>query len=155
MKKFLLALSTTKYSKEAIDYAIDLAKQKEAELKVIFILDSNVPGTVFEKLTDIGFIGDKPSTDLQEAISNEYADQAKKVLVEIKDQSSEMGVECQTYLEEGDFGSKCLESIARFSADMIILARSRRSFFSRMFFGSAVDSLLRQAPCEIKIFDEE
>jgi len=154
-KKFLLALSTTKYSKEAIDYAIDLAKQKEAELKVVFILDSNVPGTIFENLTDIGFIGDRPSTDLKEAISNEYFEQAKQVIVEIKDQSNEMGVECETFLEEGDFGYKCLESIARLSADMIILTRSRRSFFSKLFFGSAVDALLRQAPCEIKIFEEE
>lgn len=155
MKKYLLALSTTEYSKEAIDYAIDLARNKEAELKAMFILDSSVPGTVFENLTDIGFIGDKPSTELKEAISKEYEERAKEVLREIKEQAKKSGVPCETLLEEGDFTEKCLEAIARFSADMIILNRSRRSYFSRLFFGSAVDSLLRQAPCEIKIYEEE
>lgn len=155
MKKFLLALSTTQQSKEAIRYALDLAKQKKADLIVLFILDSNVPATIFEKLTDIGFIGERPSAELKDAISNEYIEQAKQVVEDIKKQAEASEVKCETHIEEGDFIDKSLEAIGRFAADMIILNRTRRSAFSRLFLGSGVDRLLRQAPCEIKIFEEE
>jgi len=155
MERFLLALSTTEQSKEAISYALDLAKQRQAELTVLFILDSNVPATIFEKLTDIGFIGERPSAELKEAIAAEYSQQAVKRLEEIKVEADAAGVKCQTFLEAGDFSEKSLEAIGRFAADMIILNRTRRTAISRLFLGSAVDRLLRQAPCEIKIFEEE
>ncbi len=153
MKKFLLVLSTTEQSNEVVGYALSLAKDKDAALFVLFILDSNVPATIFEKLTNIGFIGDKPGSELKEAISNEYADQAHQFLNDIKEEADTKGVSCKTFIEQGDFTDKALAAIARFAADMIILNRSRKSVFSRLLIGSKIDRLLRKAPCEIKIFE--
>lgn len=155
MKKFLLVLSTTQQSGEAISYALSIAKNKDADLFVLFILDSIVPATIFEKLTDIGFIGDKPSSELKEAISNEYEEQAVQLLSDIKARAADKGISCKTFIEQGDFTEKCLEAIARFAADMIILNRTRKSALSRLLIGSKIDRLLRKAPCEIKIFEGE
>lgn len=155
MKKFLLVLSTTQQSSEAISYALSIAKNQDADLFVLFILDSIVPATIFEKLTDIGFIGDKPSSELKEAISNEYEEQAVQLLSDIKARAADKGISCKTFIERGDFTEKCLEAIARFAADMIILNRTRKSALSRLLIGSKIDRLLRKAPCEIKIFEGE
>jgi len=155
MKKFLLVLSTTEQSNEAINYALNIAKNKGADLFVLFILDSIVPATIFEKLTDMGFIGDRPSSELEEAISNEYVEQAAQLLSDIEAKAAAAGVSCKTFIEQGDFSEKCLEAVARFAADMIILIRTRKSALSRLLIGSKVDKLLRKVPCEIKIFEGE
>jgi len=155
MKKFLLVLSTTQQSGEAISYALNIAKNKDAELYVLFILDSVVPATIFEKLTDIGFIGDKPSSELTEAITKEYEEQAVQLLKDIEKRAADTGISCKTFIEQGDFAEVCLEAIARFAADMIILNRTRKSALSRLLIGSKIDRLLRKAPCEIKIFEGE
>jgi len=138
----------------AIEMALEFAKQKKASLKVVFILDSSVPGAIFERLTDVGFIGDKPSQELQEAVETEYRKQAVQHLDEIKKMAIAKDVDCETLLEQGEFVETTLAAVAKSAADVLIVSRTRRSALSRMLLGSAVDKLIRQAPCEIKVFEE-
>lgn len=154
MKKILLALSLTQQTQEGVNLAIELAGKKGAKLYVLFVLDSNVPDTIFEKLTDIGFIGEKPSSELRSAVAKQYRGEAEKQLDDIAKSAVRMNVECDVLLEEGDFTEKTLEAVAKFAVDMLVLTRTRRSALSKLFMGSGVDRLLRQAPCEIKIFED-
>jgi len=149
----ILALSTTFQSAEAIDMALEFVQQKGASLKVIFVLDSGVPGAIFEKLTDIGFIGDKPSQELQEAVAGEYRKQAVAQLEEIRQAALSKGVDCETAIEQGEFADQTLGAIMKYAADMLIISRTRQSQLSRLLVSSAVDKLIRQAPCEIKVFE--
>lgn len=150
---FLLTLSMTAQAPGAIDMALDFAKQKRASLKVLFILDSSVPGAIFERLTDVGFIGDKPSQELQEAVESEYRKQAVQQLEEIKKAAVAKDVDCEILLEQGEFVEETLAEVAKCAADVLIVSRTRQSALSRMLLGSAVDKLIKQAPCEIKVFE--
>ena len=133
--------------------ALEFARQKGASLKVLFVLDSSVPGAIFERLTDIGFIGDKPSQELQEAVAGEYRKQAVEQLEEIKQVAQAKGVDCETAIEQGEFVDQTLGAVMKYAADMLIISRTRQSALSRLFVSSAVDRLIRQAPCEIKVFE--
>lgn len=150
---FLLALSTNLQTTEAAEMAVELAAQKEAELKVLYVLDSSVPQAIFERLSDIGFIGEKPSQELERVVSNEYREQAEKLLSDIRVIADKKHVKCTTFLEEGDFVERTIAGISRYAVDLLIITRTRQSPLARLFAGSAVDRLVRQAPCEIKVFE--
>lgn len=151
---YLLALSSQASSSEAIDHAVSLAKEKGAMLVGLFVLDAAVADTVFDNLTDMGFIGEKPGSDLRDAVAKEYATQASAQLERLLLQAGEAGVECKSVLRQGPFTETVLEAIGTYAADMLILTRTRRSTLGRLLLGSNIDSLLRKAPCEIKIFEE-
>ncbi len=150
---FVLALSTAEQAPEAIASAIEFASAKKAKLFTVFILDSTVPAAIFDKLTDIGFIGEKPGTDLESAVSAEYRRQAKATLAEVKREAEGAGVECATEIVEGDFIDKAVAAAAKHAADTLIIVRTRRSFLSRLLAGTGINDLVRQAPCEIKVFE--
>jgi len=151
---YLLALSTQASSSEAIDHAVSLAGEKGAKLVGLFVLDAAVADAVFDNLTDMGFIGDKPGSDLRDAVVKEYATQATLQLESLLLKAKEAGVECESVLRQGAFAETVLEAIGAYAADMLILTRTRRSMLGRLFLGSNIDGLLRKAPCEIKIFEE-
>jgi len=62
MKNILLILSTSRTSQNAIRHAVSLAKKEKAKLVVLYIIETELTNEIFDKFTDIGFIGDKPST---------------------------------------------------------------------------------------------
>ena len=153
MKKFLLAMSTTVQSSELVETALDFVKEKEAELVVVFVLDSQVPEAIFSQLTDIGFTGEKLSGQLKEAVNQEYQHQANEILTEIKERAKQKKVNCQVAVKEGNFTDKVLEAVGEYQPDLLILSRVRQTFLTRLFSRSAMDELLRRAPCEIKVFE--
>jgi len=150
---FVLALSTTEQAPEAIASAIDFSLAKGAKLHAVFVLDATVPRAIFDKLTDIGFIGEKPGTELESAVAAESRRQAEATLAEVKRAAEAKGIDCGTEIVEGDFIDKSLEAAAKYAADTLIIVRTRRSFLSRLLAGTGIDNLVRQAPCEIKVFE--
>ncbi|MDP1809486.1 MAG: universal stress protein [Actinomycetota bacterium] len=153
MINVVLALSTFEPGPEAIASAIGFSRVKEAKLFAVFVLDSTVSAAIFDKLTDIGFIGEKPGAELEAAVSAEYRRQAATTLAEVKQAADAQGVECEIEMVEGDFVDKSLEVVARHAADTLIIVRTRKSFLSRLLTGSGMENLVRQAPCEIKVFE--
>lgn len=153
MATFLFALSTTEVAPEVINHVVKFAATKKAKLVTLFVIDESVPQTVFQRLTDIGFIGEKPSEELEKAVNLEYQRQAKQLLAEVKKVCAQQGVTCATKLAPGSFTETVLQEVAAFAADLLILIRERRSFLSRLLATSAVETIIYQAPCEIKIFE--
>lgn len=153
MIKVVLALSTLEVGPEAVAAAIEFSRVRGAKLFAVFVLDSTVPTAIFDKLTDIGFIGEKPGAELESAVSGEYRRQAAAILAEIKQIADDAGVECLGEIVEGDFVDKSLEAVARYAADTLIIVRTRKSFLSRFLTGTGMEHLVRQAPCEIKVFE--
>ncbi len=154
MKNILLVLSTTRQSPKTIDLAVERAKKEGARLIVLFILDSGMPDSIFEKLTDIGFTGEKPSQQLYDSILLEYRERGKRKLMEIEEAVSGTGVPVECLIREGDFASCCLDVIREKGADLVILTRKKRSTLSRFIFGSAIEDVEREAGCELVIVDE-
>lgn len=149
----VMVLSTGGPLAEAIEAAVRFAKEKKARLDVVFILESKVGTAIFDKLTDIGFIGEKPSEELEAAVDQEYRRQAEETLNEVRCAARLIGADATTEIVVGDFVEKSLEAVAKHAADVLIVARVRQSLLSKLMAGDSVTALLRQAPCEIKIFE--
>jgi nucleotide-binding universal stress UspA family protein len=154
MKNILLVLTTTCQVDRAIELAIDKAKNEKANLTVLFIIDSSVSDSVVNKLSDFGFLGDRPSSELTHAIIKEYRDQGSKKLDEIKWLADCLGIPCQAFVEEGEYTELALKKIARFNIDYAIITRCKKAAFTSFLFGSAVDKLVSKAGCKVEIVEE-
>ena len=155
MKNILLVLSTTRQSPKTIELALEKAKEAGANLTGLFILDSNIPESIFETLTDVGFSGEKPSMQLQESILTEYRLRSEKKLEETGIMASERGVPFEAITKEGDFMGQCIDVIESSNADLVILTRKKRSSLSRFIFGSCVEDIKKEVKCELLIVEEE
>lgn len=154
MKNILLVLTTTCQVDRAIELAIDMAKNEKANLTALFIIDSSMSDSIVSKLSDFGFLGDRPSSDLTHAILKEYRDQGNKKLDEIKWLADCLSIPCQTFVEEGDYTDLSLKKIARLNIDYTIITRCKKSTFTSFLFGSAVDKLVSKAGCMVEIIEE-
>ncbi len=151
--RFLLSLVARYYNEELVKYALDFAKQKEAKLSVLFVLDSEVTSSIMEKLVDMGFIGERPSTELGDAVVKEYEAQALEQIEQIQKLADKEGLTISTVIKKGDFADETMAKAISDAADLIILNRERQGALSKLFKSSAVDELIRNAPCEVKIFE--
>jgi len=154
VKNILLVLSTTRQSPETVALAFEKVKDGLSSLTGLFILDSTIPESIFEKLTDVGFTGEKPSIQLQESILAEYRERGLRRMKEIEEIAVQKGVSFNSIIREGDFISECLDVINEKKADLVILTRRKRSQLSRFIFGSPVEEIRKSINCEMIIVDE-
>ncbi len=154
MKKILLLLSTTRTSPRSVAKALELAQKEQAELLLLFVLDDALAQSVIDKMSEEGWVGGKPSQDLQNSILKKYFTQGQVKLKEIEEEAAKCGVTYRSIYARGDFAPVALGVIAREGVDLIIVARRKRSDLSRFIFGSPVAEIQKKAGCEIMLIDE-
>ena len=153
--KVLLILSTTRTSPGAVEYPIDLTKRKGGELITLFIIETEVVNEVFETFSDIGFIGDKPSSRLTEAMMREFRQRGYEELKRVENLAKKRGIESHSIIEEGDFIEKALWVIEKYGVDTAVAIKKRRSAIASYFVRSQVLRLKELAPCHVEVFEEE
>ena len=154
MNCVLLILSTSRTSQDAIEYAVNLAKKEKAKLVVLYIVETELANEVFDKFTDIGFIGDKPSTQLTEAIMKEYRQRGYEEMGKVQIRAMEENVDFDAVTTQGDFVEKAIEVIERYKVDMAVAIKRKQSVFLKYFSKSTVDELVEKAPCKVEVFEE-
>lgn len=153
MEKFLLSLAARYYNKDFVEYALDFTKSRNASLCVLFVLDSEVTSSIMNKLVDTGFIGERPSAELKDAVLNEYENQAKEQIDQIIEIAKSKKVEVQTIIKKGDFVEETVTNAINNAVDLIILNRERQGPVLKLLKSSPVDKLINNSPCEVKVFE--
>lgn len=154
MDKILLILSTTRKSNKCVKEAVDIASKENAKLIILFVVDYEVPQKIFDKLTEEGWIGGKPTENLFNAVLDEYSVQAKDKISEIEEMAKSRGVDYKSLVKSGKFLEVALSVVKAEKVDMIMVTRRKRSSLSRLIFGSAVAELRKMVSCKVKIIDE-
>jgi nucleotide-binding universal stress UspA family protein len=150
----MLVLSPTRHNPKAVDLAISLVKDSKRPLLAVFILDTKVTDVISNRIVDVGFLGDKVSSQLQAAILRDYEDRGRRELEEVMQRASELGVKCETLIREGDFVEQCLKIATERKVEDMVVSRAERSNISRKLFGSAVNELLEKAPCPVMVVSD-
>ncbi len=155
MKSILLVLSTTRTPASAIDFAVERAKEEGAKLVALYVVESELANAVFDRFSDIGFMGDKPSMNLTEAVMKEYRQRAYEELGRVQIKAMEAAVEYEPITREGEYLNEVLDVIGTYDADLAIVVRKKRSVISKYLLRPPSQMLQERAPCEIKIFESE
>lgn len=154
-RTILLAISTTRESPKTIERALKLAESGGGKLVVLFVVDHGIPDSIGHLLITTGYLGEKPSRRLADAILDEYRDRGQSRLAAIAETATGQGIECETLLREGDFAEESLGVIREKDAQAVVVTRAKRSGLSRFLFGSAVNRLRQESPCPVEIVGEK
>ena len=154
MAYLMLVLSPTRHNPRSVDLAISLVQSTKRPLLAVFVIDTKVADAISGRIVDIGFLGDKVSTQLKEAILREYEERGRRELAEVRDRAKELGIECEVMIRKGDFVGTCLKIAKEKQVEDMIVSRAERSNVSRKLFGSAVNVLLEKAPCPVMVVSD-
>ena len=154
MKKVLLVLSTTDTPGDVIDYAVDRAKKDKTCLVALYLLEQDLAKEAFDRFTDIGFIGDRPSEELSESLMREYRQRGYDELGKVQIKTMEEGVDFEPLMVEGVFVQKILEVVESMEIGLAVVVKRKERSFKKYFAKSLADELKESAPCEVVILEK-
>lgn len=155
MKRVLLVLPYAGFSDASIDQAVKRAGREKAALTVLYLLEGGAAASVFDKFSDIGFMGDRPAEDLSKIVMKESRQRGYEALGKVQIKAMEEGVDFEPLVEEEPTIEKVLAVIERLDPSVVfVLKRKQRSFF-RYFTRSLADELSERASVEVAVITEE
>lgn len=154
MGTVMLILSPTRHNPKSVDLALSLVKKTGRSLLAVFIVDTKVSEAISGRIVDIGFLGDRVSTQLKNAILSDYETRGRRELQDVKQRTERLGIDCETLVGKGDFVEESLRIAAERHVEDIVVSRAERSNLSRKLFGSAVNELLERAGCPVMVVSD-
>ncbi len=155
MKRVLLILSTSRTSEEAVNFAINKAQENKLGILALYIIDTDLTNEMFDKFTDIGFIGDKPSTQLIESIMKEYRQRGYEEIGNVQKLAMENNIDFDGVTTQGNFVEEALKVMENYDIDSAVAVKRRVGPFWKYFSKSVVDNLVNSSSCEVTVFEKE
>ena len=154
MKRILLVLSYPGFSGRAIDEAVRSAKKEKATLAALYLLEAGAAESVFDKFSDIGFMGDRPAEDLSKLVMKESRQRGYEALGKVQIKAMEEGVAFEPLLERGEPVEKVLSIIEKMEITTAVLVKRKRRAFFKYFSRSFADDIAEKASCEVVVFTD-
>ncbi len=151
MNRVLLILSASRVSNSCVDGALNAAGSENAELVVLFILDTVMPHDVRERMSHEGFLGEAASGRLLLSMRKELKRQGINELAQVARAAEKRGITHRTELVEGEFLTRALEAAQTEAPTVIFVAKREHAALSRLVSGSRAEELKDAAPCEVMI----
>lgn len=154
MKQVLLVLTTSGTPDSVIDYAVSKAKENDACLVALYLLETALADEVLDTFSDIGFIGERPSAELAESIMKEYRQRGYEELGRVQIKAMEEAVGYEPVMDQGDYVATVLEMIEQRDVTCAVLVRRKARRLFRYFSRSLADEVVARASCEVVVFTE-
>ena len=142
IKKIMVALDFTSYSKGTFDYAVKIAKNLNAHLVVASIINSRDIAAV-EMVTSMGYEVD--SDHYVEGIKAER----KNTLNNFMEHSDIDREYIRLIFKVGNPTSELLKLIVTENVDLIVMGVKGRSDLEHIFVGSVAEKLFRRSPVPV------
>jgi len=149
IKKIILATDFSEISKNASAHALLLAKNYNAEIKALHVLDTsawNIPAHYY--LAPAGPGGFSGFIENLEAARK----QGKESLNEF---AKSFDTEIETIFTEGDPGHEIVRVAEENNADLVVLGTHGYSGWKRFTIGSVAELVIKHAPCSVLIIRPE
>ena len=138
IKRVLVPVDFSDYSKNALTYAINFAKHFNAELHLIYVVEP----VIYPPDFSMGQIA-IPSVDL------EMDKRAKEELENLSKKQIPSGITTKIVVKTGKPFIEIIETAAEIDADLIIIATHGHSGVEHILFGSTAEKVVRKAPCPV------
>lgn len=142
IKKILVAIDFSKLSYEALDYAIDLARDLGARLSVIYVVEPL-------EFAGVDVLGGTPIAT--QSIVDEHLKQAKLELERVKTRKL-AGLEgATTAVRMGRPAEEIVAAGGKGKANLIVLGTHGRSGLSHLLMGSVSERVVRHSQCPVVV----
>jgi nucleotide-binding universal stress UspA family protein len=142
IKKILVAVDGSDPSFDASDYAIELAKNSNAELIVLFIV-SSVPSSDFE-YANIG---------RGKEIKTVESEKGQQVVDKVKQKATENKVSVKTavLIQYTSVVKEIVEYAEKYKIDMIVIGSKGKSGFKKLLLGSVTSGVVTYSHCPVLV----
>jgi nucleotide-binding universal stress UspA family protein len=135
-KKILIPTDGSEYTKAAIAKGLALAKQMEAEVTAMYVVDQ----TSF-----INFPMDSTIVSVYTLLEKEGKDAIDFVVKE----GEKLGIKVSVLIEEGSPSRKIVDASKNF--DLIVMGTLGRTGVSKILLGSVAEKVIRLAQCPVMV----
>ena len=142
IKKILVAIDFSKLSYEALDYAIDLARDLGAKLSVIYVVEPL-------EFAGVDVLGGTPIAT--QSIVDEHLKQAKLELERVKTRKLSGLDGATTAVRMGRPAEEIVAAGGKGKANLIVLGTHGRSGLSQLLMGSVAERVVRHAQCPVVV----
>lgn len=138
IKKILVPIDFSEYSKSSLRYAVNFARNFNSELLLVYVVEP----VIYPPDFSMGQIG-IPSMDAE--MDRRAVDELKSLAkAEIPE-----GVPCRTIVKTGKPFIEIIETAKEDNVDLIIIASHGHTGVEHLLFGSTADKVVRKAPCPV------
>jgi nucleotide-binding universal stress UspA family protein len=138
IKKVLVPIDFSDYSKGALRYAINFAKCFKAEMHLIYVVEP----VIYPPDFSMGQIA-IPS------VNAEWDERAKDELANLAKSEIPPDVKSKTIIKTGKPFLEIIETASEENIDLIIIATHGHSGVEHILFGSTAEKVVRKAPCPV------
>lgn len=138
IKKILVPIDFSDYSKSALKYAVNFAKVFNAEMYLIYVVEP----VIYPPDFSMGQIA-IPS------VTFEMDERAKEELTKLAQQEIPAEIKRQVIIKTGKPFVEIIETAAEEDIDLIIIATHGHSGVEHILFGSTAEKVVRKAPCPV------
>ena len=138
IKKVLVPIDFSDYSKSSLRYAVNFAKQFNAEIYLIYVIEP----VIYPPDFSMGQIA-IPS------VNAEWGERAKEELENLAKTEIPEGVNVKTILKNGKPFMEIIDAASEEDVDLIIIATHGHTGVEHILFGSTAEKVVRKAPCPV------
>ena len=138
IKKILVPIDFSDYSKSALKYAVNFSKNNKAEMILIYVVEP----VIYPPDFSMGQIA-IPS------VNAEWDERAKQELDKLAKEHIPQGVQVKTIIKTGKPFLEIIETASEMDVDLIIIATHGRTGIEHILFGSTAEKVVRKAPCPV------
>jgi nucleotide-binding universal stress UspA family protein len=140
IRRILMATDFSNYSKEALDYAIHLAKSFDVDLYLLHVFEPPL----------YSHTGVTPS--IQPEVHHwirELKEEDEKRLNALAEGLKSQGVKVHPVFKEGKPFLEVLKTAEEIPADLVVLGTHGRTGLAHVLLGSVAERVVRKAPCPV------
>jgi nucleotide-binding universal stress UspA family protein len=138
INKILVPIDFSDYSKNALRYAAEFAKQFDAKMYLIYVIEPVIYPADFS----MGQVA-IPSTDM------DLSKRAEEELQNLVKSFIDPTLEVETLIKTGKPFVEINETAKENNIDLIIIATHGHTGVEHMLFGSTAEKVVRKAPCPV------
>ncbi len=142
LKKILVPIDFSECSRKALQYAIPLARQFEASLTLLHVVQVNY------------YAGDFGTVDVA-LLENEMRSNGEKQLAELIEREVGAALPCAALVRSGRVVSEIVAIAGEAAIDLIILSTHGHTGLKHVLLGSVAENVVRHAPCPVLIVRQQ
>jgi len=133
-KKIVVAIDGSDISLKALDIALSEARAWNAELHVIYVVETSMFSSI-------------PMDNTWEIIYSLLESEGKEVFQKSKERATEDGISLITHLRDGHAGNEIVALAEELHADLTVIGSRGKTNIDRLLLGSVSEHVVRNSSC--------
>ncbi len=142
IKTVLLPTDGSECSGKALGYALSFAKQYDARVVAVHVIDQRWEEQARLALAEVG-------QDMAQRIREGRKEEGQRILRDVADAAERSGVSVESVIVTGIPFEEIVRLAKELPADLIIMGTHGRTGMSHLLLGSVAERVVRSAPCPV------